>query len=128
EAAFDNAAGLKALDTIVIAGDYQMTPRQSEALEAWVTLGGHLILSIGKDVESYENSPLAEWLSGEGAGDHRPFRLSGGTEFRNLSTFEDFAGKNAEPIPIELQNPVMGVKIEPGNAAQTIRSVLSGPL
>ena len=127
ESTFDNATGLKSLDTIVIAGQYQMTSEQSKALRTWVMLGGHLVLSIGKDVKSYEESPLAGWLSGD-AESHPPFRLTGETMFRNLSALENFAGKTADPIPIDLQNPVPGVKIEPGQDAETKISVLSGPL
>ncbi len=128
EAAYINAAGLEALDTLVISGQYAMDARQAEALKTWVTLGGHLILSVGRDWESYQQSPLARWLSAEVAEAEQPFRLTGTTTFKRLDALESFAGKNAASISIDLQNPVVGVKIEPGKNAEAMLSVLSGPL
>lgn len=128
DAAFLNATGLEAFDTLVVSGQYEMTVEQSEALQTWVTLGGHLVLAVGEELESYRKSPLAKWLSDEAAGENRLFTIAGATTFRSLSTLEQFAGKNAVPISINLQNPVQGVKIEPRRDVETLRSALSGPL
>ncbi len=128
DAAFTNASGLEALDTLVISGQYEMEEVQSEAIRTWVTLGGHLIVAVGQDLESYQNSPLAKWLSEESAGENQLYKLAGVTTFRNLSTLEHFAGKNAAPISINPQNPVKGVRIEPGKNTESLLSVLSGPL
>ena len=127
--AFTNASGLEAIDTFVISGRYDLTKVQSEALRSWVTLGGHLILSVGKDLEAYQNSPLADWVSGA-SGDEGPetFRLTGPTSFLRLDALESYAGKDSDQILIDWQKPVAGVKIEPGNSAETILLVLSGPL
>ncbi len=128
QAAFTNALGLEALDVIVVSGHYQMPPVQSEALRTWVSLGGHLILSIGKDLPEYEHSPLADWVSGEKAKDVRAFRVSGQTSYKILSSLESFVGKSADRFKLNLNAEVPGVLLEPGPHAETLLNVLSGPL
>lgn len=128
QAAILNAQGMDSFDTLVISGQYALSDEQSEALKIWVTLGGHLIVAVGREFESYQQSPLAKWLSDDVAGENQLFRLAGATTFRNLNTLEHFAGKNAVAISINPQNPVRGVKIEPGKNAESLLSVLSGPL
>ncbi len=125
---FTNAAGLEALDALVIAGGYAMQPSEAAALRNWVNLGGHLILSVGRNLEEYQTSPLSAWVSGESGPDSEAaFRITGVTEYRDLSAMETFSGKN-EPLIINRQNPLPGVKIETTETAQVLVSVRSGPL
>ena len=125
---FANATGLEALDAVVISGQYAMKPAAATALKNWVTLGGHLILSVGRNLDAYRNSPLSQWISGESeAAGEAAFRITGVTRHRDLSSLETFAGKS-EPLMIHRQNPVPGVRIEAGNNAQVLVSVRSGPL
>ncbi|MCA9071934.1 MAG: hypothetical protein KDA84_23560 [Planctomycetaceae bacterium] len=112
--AFTNATSLEALDVLVISGQYDFSESQSQSIKTWVTLGGHLILSVGSEWEDYQASPLADWISNEPAsgGTPRPFRITGTRTFLRLDNLESYAGGNPEPIEINRQNPVVAVKIE----------------
>lgn len=128
DAAFRNATGLEAIDTLVISGQYEMSPVQSEALKAWLTLGGHLIVAVGGELPSYQNSPLAKWLTDEAAGQNQVCQLGGATTYRVLDTLEHFAGKNAVAIAINPQSPVQGVKIAINKGEESLLSTQTGPL
>ncbi len=116
---FANATGLEALDAVIISGDYAMKPAAATALKNWVTLGGHLILSVGEDLGVYQNSPLSDWVSKPtGPENEAGFRVTGATQYRDLSALETFAGRS-EPLKINRQNPVPGARIEAGAGART---------
>lgn len=129
KAAFTNANGLEALDTLILSGRYDLSENQSEAIRTWVTLGGHLILSVGSEWETYRASPLADWISNEApSGETRPFRITGTTPFLRLDNLESFAGGNPEPIEINRQSPVVTVKVEHGQEVETLVPAPNGSL
>lgn len=129
EAAFTNATGLEALDTLILSGRYDLNQSQSQAIKTWVTLGGHLILSVGSEWDAYQGSPLADWISGETPSDvPRPFRITGTTTYLRLDNLESYAGGNPDPIEIDRQHPVVSVKIEHGQNVEVMVPAPNGPL
>ena len=83
---FANATGLEALDALVISGQYAMPPAAATALKNWVTLGGHLILSVGRNLDELPEQSLSQWVSGEsGEAGEAAFRITGVTQYRDLS-------------------------------------------
>jgi hypothetical protein len=56
--------GLDAVDLLVLASEFQMSPEQIESLEKWIRSGGHLVVATGKNVKAFADSPVAELLSG----------------------------------------------------------------
>ncbi|HUG93951.1 MAG TPA: hypothetical protein VML55_24185, partial [Planctomycetaceae bacterium] len=95
-------AGFDALDALVVAGQYDLDEPHSDAVRAWVRLGGHLVVSVGADVESYLESRLGRWISGEpGDAAGAPIPLSGRAPVRllELSGLESYSGQR---VPIEI--------------------------
>src|SRR5579871_5650715 len=66
----------------------QLTDRQDAAIREWVQSGGHLVLSVGKEVPAYQASPFAKWV---------PVPVEGQTQTRQLNRLERYLGR---PAPI----------------------------
>ena len=81
-------AGYKSLDVLVLQQQFQLSQRQSAALEEWVRLGGHLVIVLGEQTEAYLQSPIASWL---------PIQVSGTTKIRELSALESYI-ETTKPI------------------------------
>jgi hypothetical protein len=64
----------------------QMTAGQDAVLQAWVRMGGHLLISVGAETAAYEKSLLARWV---------PIKVDGQSPLRQLSGFESYTGRNA---------------------------------
>ena len=54
--------GYEAVDSLIIAGDYEIDSSQSTAIRDWVRRGGHLVLALGTGVTSYLAGPLSHWI------------------------------------------------------------------
>jgi hypothetical protein len=70
-------------------------------LEDWVTGGGHLLISIAGEAESFRKSPLAKWV--------RPIVVEGHAPVRQLSNLEAFSGQNA---PLKFSGTVTTARFE----------------
>ncbi len=57
-----DARGYEGVDTMVIAGEYNLDERRSSALQDWVWHGGRLIVAVGTEVENYQASAIASWI------------------------------------------------------------------
>ncbi len=54
--------GYDGLNALIISSDYVLDQRRSDALQLWVQMGGHLLLTVGEQVEAYHKSRLAKWV------------------------------------------------------------------
>lgn len=111
-----NSRALDALDALVIAGSYNLDEARNEAVRAWVSGGGHLVLSVGTDVDSYSESRLSKWI---------PVRLDGRRSLRDLSGLETLSEKNAR---ISFLGSVNSAKIERPDSGAVLAETLAGPL
>lgn len=57
-----DVTGYDSLDVLLIGGGYELDEPRSAALRAWVQLGGHLVVAVGRDVAGLRDSRLSEWL------------------------------------------------------------------
>lgn len=83
------ALGLQGMDVLVMADGYGFDPARLDALERWVWDGGHLVVAVGENQDSYRLGPLAgaEWFPFDVGGE--PLRLS------KLDVLQTFAKENA---------------------------------
>lgn len=88
------------LDAVVVAGDYALEADRSAALQSWVRGGGHLVLAVGRDVEQYRASPIAEWV---------PVPVTGPAQLRDLSALESLSGRS---VRILFGGRVPGVQLD----------------
>ncbi|MCH7688524.1 MAG: hypothetical protein IH899_17890, partial [Planctomycetes bacterium] len=122
------------LDALLISDHFDLDEQRNQAVRDWVWGGGHLILSAGRDVESYKQSSLYEWV-GELIPLEKPTRL------REVSRLEMFVGsKTRLDIRVSLQaakirmqdktinDPTQGEIVQPGFSGQVFVSGLEGPL
>ena len=79
------------LDVLIISGQLEFTQAQDETMRTWVARGGHLLLSIGGEVEVYSESRFAEWI---------PARASKPIRLRDLSNLESFARQSTRINPL----------------------------
>ncbi|MCH7988926.1 MAG: hypothetical protein IID46_07205, partial [Planctomycetes bacterium] len=122
------------LDALLISDHFDLDEQRNRAVRDWVWGGGHLILSAGRDVESYKQSSLYEWV-----GELIP--LEGPTRLREVSRLEMFVGSKtrleirgslqAAKIRIEdktINDPTQGEIVRPGFSGRVFVSGLEGPL
>ncbi|MFK7819434.1 MAG: peptidylprolyl isomerase, partial [Planctomycetaceae bacterium] len=114
------ASGFSAIDSLVIAADYDLSEQQVQAVSEWVHYGGHLLVSVGKDVDSYLKSPLGKELQRWIPIEPSTSRLS---ELPGFSSFAD----SQSAIAITTGMPVTAARIgeTPG---VTLVSGSDGPL
>ncbi|MGH7127746.1 MAG: hypothetical protein ACREIV_04195, partial [Planctomycetaceae bacterium] len=113
-----HADGFESLDALVVAGDdflADASPEQLTALREWVREGGHLIVSAGRSVEAYHDSPLAEWI---------PIAVGGPTTLRQLSGLEAFAGQSTR-IALSRRTGVPAAQIEPPDVTDAYRVIVT---
>jgi hypothetical protein len=115
----EQASGLAAMDSLVIAGDYQLSEMQVQAISEWVRFGGHLLMSVGSDVDSYRSSPLGkqlqQWIPIE----------EGTSRLAELPGFSSFTNSSSISIPTGKPVPAARIGQTPG---KTLISGLDGPL
>ncbi len=57
-----DARGLDAVNTLIVTGDYELSDSQLKALAQWLHRGGHLLVSVSEQLESYTGSSLGRYL------------------------------------------------------------------
>ena len=117
--------GYQAIDTLVIAAGRaegsrpailnQLTAAQDAALRDWVRMGGHLLLSVGADVDAYLKSPVAQWL---------PVTVTGQRTFRQLHSLESYSGYN---VPLVFPGSISGARIEKFAGVMLVQEI-EGPV
>jgi len=110
-------AGFDALDVIVLSQRFDLDEARSSALAEWVRAGGHLIVALGTDPQSFANSPVSQWV---------PVVVQDKAAFGELASL---TGRvvSAPPLAVALTSPVRGVRIH-SEDGQTLAGSLSGPL
>jgi len=105
------------LDAILLDGRVDLDLAHSQAIEAWVRSGGHLIVTLGKAGQDFSNSPLAAWI---------PVKVQGMQRLSDLSAIESFCRQSSR---------IMSAGDEPVDAARlsvadgkTLISSLEGSL
>lgn len=88
-----NARTMSAMRVLVISSDYGLSEIQVACIREWVQYGGHLIVSVANNVDSYLASPLGrlvqDWIPIES-------EVSQLTELPGVEGFVD----NSAPIPL----------------------------
>ncbi|MBW3543724.1 MAG: DUF4350 domain-containing protein [Planctomycetes bacterium] len=132
-AAFDDplrlpadALGYDGLDTLVIAGNYDLPQAQSRSVRDWVRLGGHLVVAVGQDVDEYLDSSLGGWVSGGPTPavsllDREPIRL------RELSALESYSDQRT-PLEIHRGTGVAAAPIGSTSGQVLVRAAGARPV
>lgn len=126
-----NTGDLDSVDAVIIdARIAQQLDDHTEALRHWVADGGHLVVSLGDDVESYLESNLGKWLSGSVAADEQleseftpdqpPIQIADAelVQLRTLDGLENYARQSSR---IAFKGTVPLVKIRPTYGHVTAR-------
>lgn len=122
------------LDAVIISGSVALDEERNQALRQWVHQGGHLVLSVGNDVETYQQSTLYQWV-----GEHIP--LEGQSRISDFSRLEAYAAsKQRLPFASRLkvakirthdlvENNSSGKQVsKPGFSGRVYVTALNGPL
>lgn len=111
----NQAVGYDAVDLVMLNGTHDLTSEQHRALQTYVSQGGHLILSIGRDADQYKTSPLDDWV---------PLKIASSTKFRDLRVLESFV---SQTIRITVREPLPGVQLE-SNSGTVLLKVYGQPI
>lgn len=57
----DQWRALSAVNTVILAGNFEFSAAQSSALDHWIRQGGHVVVIVGTRVDELTESPIAEW-------------------------------------------------------------------
>ncbi len=106
------ASSLASYDLVVVAGQFEMSPQSSKALNDWVKAGGHLIVSVGTRAAELASSPLADWVLGSG-------RMATATKLIDLGGIESFA---ATEFRIPIVTGVEGCVLQATDGATLVSS------
>lgn len=94
----------------------QLLPEHDARLRAWVHAGGHLLLSIGAEAESFTQSPLALWV---------PIVVEGRVALRQLHGLEKFSGVTA---PLRHADAATAARLAPLPSRNTLVQEGAHPL
>ena len=84
----DAELGYDGVQALVVNGKIPISATKSDAIRGWVERGGHLIVSIGKDIEAYRQNSISRWV---------PVPVEGTSRLRELSSLEVLA-ESSSPI------------------------------
>ena len=106
------------IDVVVIAADYELGADRNSALQDWVRGGGHLILAVGANTESYRRSALAGWV---------PLKVTGqiGVPDSSLSGLVSLSKTNR---PIIYRVPIPTAVLAPVEAGVMLASAFENPV
>jgi hypothetical protein len=112
-----NPAAFASLDAILLDGRVDLDLAHSQAIEAWVRSGGHLVVTLGKAGQTFSNSPLAAWI---------PIKVQGMLRLNDLSAIESFCRQSSR-IMSAGDEPVDAARLSAPNG-KTLISSLEGSL
>lgn len=58
----DQWRALSAVNTVILAGNFEFSAIQSSALDHWVRQGGHVVVIAGTRVDELTRSPISKWV------------------------------------------------------------------
>ncbi|HET6323252.1 MAG TPA: hypothetical protein VFG04_01025 [Planctomycetaceae bacterium] len=108
-----------AFDSVLLSERFDLDEPHSRALEQWVRGGGHLLISIGRDGETFAKtaSALAAWL---------PVKVQGSVKLKDLSPVESFCRQSSRIMGAN-EEPLEAAKLSAPGGQESIPS-LAGPL
>ncbi len=81
-----NSDAYASLDAILLDGTVDLDLAHSQAIEDWVRLGGHVVVTLGKAGQTYSKSPLAAWI---------PVKVQGMLRLGDLTAIESFCRQSS---------------------------------
>ena len=111
--------GLDCVDFLYLVDDYELSELQRQAVEEWVTSGGHLIVSCGVNLPQLMQSTVGKWL--------QPiFQIEQTPMFsQDLSALQNFVSGSSQLQTY--RNPVPIMKLR-SNQAWSVVDSIKGPL
>jgi hypothetical protein len=108
-----------AFDSVLLTERFDLDEPRSRALEQWVRGGGHLLIAIGRDADSFEKNShaLAAWL---------PVKVQGAVKLKDLSPVETFCRRSSRIMGAN-EEPLDAAKLSAPGGQESIPS-LAGPL
>lgn len=93
----------------------QMPAEVDAVLRDWVGMGGHLLVSVGAEVEAYRASATAQWA---------PIIVEGQMPLRQLSSLEGFSGQHA---PLRFTGTIQAARVKKLPAANVLLRDAASP-
>lgn len=103
------------LDVVVLSQRFDLNSDQSTALADWVRRGGHVVIALDRDAESFTASELQAWA---------PFTVLREDEFFELASL---VGRIPGTPAVNVADGIHGLIIESAEG-QVLASALNGPL
>lgn len=111
--------GLDSIDFLILVDGYDLSAQQAQAVEQWVTSGGHLIVSCGSKLSQLLQSTVGDWL--------QPiFQIESSLiQSQDLSGLQNFVSGSSQLQTY--RNPVPIMKLRSDQAWSVVDSI-NGPL
>ena len=111
--------GLDGVDFLYLVDGYELSESQQQAIEEWVTTGGHFIVSCGDDLPKLLQSTVGRWL--------QPVLEIEPTLFlsQDLSALQNFVAGSSQLQTYRNAVPIMKLR---SNQAWSVVNSINGPL
>ena len=111
--------GLDSVDFLYLVDGYDLSDQQRQAVEEWVTTGGHFIVSCGGKLPQLLDSPVGHWLQ-------PVFQIEPVPMFsQDLSGLQNFVAGSSQLQTYRKSVPVMKLR---SNQAWPVVDSINGPL
>ncbi len=111
--------GLDSVDFLYLVDRYDLSDQQRQAVEEWVTTGGHLIVSCGANLPQLLESPLGQWLQ-------PVFEIEPALMFsQDLSGLQNFVAGSSQLQTYRKSVPIVKLR---SNQAWSVVDSINGPL
>lgn len=111
--------GLDSVDFLYLVDGYDLSEQQRQAVEEWVTTGGHLLVSCGGKLPQLLESPVGQWLQ-------PVFGIEAAPMFsQDLSGLQNFVTGSSQLQTYRKPVPVMKLRSE---QAWSVVDSINGPL
>jgi len=111
--------GLDSVDFLYLVDRYDLSEQQRQAVEEWVTTGGHLIVSCGGKLPQLLESPVGRWLQ-------PVFEIEPAPMFsQDLSGLQNFVAGSSQLQTYRKSVPVLKLR---SNQAWSVVDSINGPL
>lgn len=108
-------AAYDSLDVLVLSQSFEIPEPRSNAIANWVRLGGHAVLALGDNPQSFTASPVSSWA---------PVSVNERSQFRELAALLS----RVPGPPLTITTPVAGVRVRPQDGIDLAGSLVSGAL